>query len=73
MWRTSNYSNKKEAGRNAELPFLVEEMAKDFARSFCASKRWEKCRKSYIDNRINNDGGMCEECHKNLGYMYITK
>ena len=48
-------------------------MAKDFARSFYASKRWEKCRKSYIDNRINIDGGMCEECHKNLGYIVHHK
>ena len=67
----------KEAGRNAELPFFVlayrEKMAKEYAKTFYASRRWQQCRKSYIDNRIMIDGGLCEECHKNLGSIVHHK
>ena len=48
-------------------------MAKEYAKSFYASRRWQQCRKSYIDNRIMIDGGLCEECHKNLGYIVHHK
>lgn len=27
------------------------------------------CRDSYIQERINIDGGMCEECGENMGYI----
>lgn len=42
---------------------------KEYAKSFYKSKRWQKCRKAYIDKRIMIDGGMCEECGVNLGFI----
>ena len=48
-------------------------MAKDFSKSFYMSKAWKKCRRSYIAKRIYVDGGMCEECHKQLGYIIHHK
>lgn len=44
-------------------------MAKEFAKAFYNSKAWRECRKSYIAYRIAIDGGMCENCHNNLGYI----
>lgn len=46
-----------------------DEMAKEWAKAFYNSKKWTRCRDSYIQTRIMIDGGMCEECHKNLGYI----
>lgn len=53
-------------------------MAKDYAKSFYKSRRWQKCRKNYIAYRISVDGGTCEICHKEQGYIvhhkrYITE
>lgn len=44
-------------------------MAKEWAKSFYKSKAWECCRASYISSRINIDGGLCEECHREQGYI----
>lgn len=44
-------------------------MAKEFAKRFYQSKQWKQCRESYIADRICIDGGMCERCHENLGYI----
>ena len=44
-------------------------MAKDFAKAFYNSKRWQLCRNSYITNRISIDGGVCEECRRQQGYI----
>ena len=44
-------------------------MAKDFAKSFYNSKRWQKCRDAYIARRIAVDGGVCEECRRQQGYI----
>lgn len=44
-------------------------MAKEFAQDFYKSSKWMKCRKSYIAKRIQIDGGLCEKCKENLGYM----
>ncbi|MCM1155543.1 MAG: phage holin family protein [Roseburia sp.] len=44
-------------------------MAKGFAKAFYNSKAWKDCRDSYIAERIRLDGGFCEECHLNLGYI----
>ena len=44
-------------------------MAKEWYKSFLNSMRWKRCRDSYIKYRISVDGGMCEECGKNLGYI----
>ncbi len=48
-------------------------MAKDFAKAFYKKNAWLKCRQSYIQERIAVDGGMCEECHKQLGYIVHHK
>lgn len=48
-------------------------MAKEWAKAFYNSKAWIRCRTSYIAKRITIDGGMCEECHKNLGYIVHHK
>ncbi len=52
-------------------------MAKEFAKPFYNSKRWKQCRAAYIAKRIGIDGGMCERCNKEMGYIvhhikYIT-
>lgn len=44
-------------------------MARDFARSFYDSTAWRKCRKSYISQRQSIDGGLCEHCQQELGYI----
>ena len=44
-------------------------MAKVWAKSFYKSKAWQRCRESYIAERIMIDGGLCEVCHNNLGYI----
>lgn len=44
-------------------------MAKEWAKAFYHSKAWLKCRESYINQRISIDGGMCEKCGNELGYI----
>ncbi len=44
-------------------------MAKEFAKSLYNSKAWQDCRQSYIDYRVSVDGGMCEECGEEIGYI----
>ena len=48
-------------------------MAKEWAKSFYNGKRWKKCRDSYIEDRISIDGGMCEECKDEQGYIVHHK
>lgn len=48
-------------------------MAKKFAKKFYKSVKWEKCRKSYIAARIMENGGLCEECGINPGYIVHHK
>lgn len=48
-------------------------MAKEFAQEFYHSKKWKECRKSYIAQRVEVDGGMCEICRKELGYIVHHK
>lgn len=50
-------------------------MAREFARKFYNSKEWKKCRRSFISIRQSTDGGMCEHCQKELGYIvdHITE
>ena len=48
-------------------------MAREFAKAFYKSRKWEKCKNSFIDRRINIDGGLCEECHENPGYIVHHK
>ena len=46
---------------------------KPFAKQFYASKAWKNCRKSYISQRMLIDGGLCEECHEEQGYILHHK
>jgi 5-methylcytosine-specific restriction protein A len=48
-------------------------MAKEFAKAFYNSKEWKECRKSFISYRITIDGGMCEHCKEELGYIVDHK
>lgn len=44
-------------------------MAKEWAKAFYNSNKWIKCRDSYIAHRISTDGGVCEECRQQQGYI----
>lgn len=48
-------------------------MAKEFAKAFYKSQAWLKCRQGYIALRESIDGGMCEECHNERGYIVHHK
>lgn len=48
-------------------------MAKDFAKGFYDSRAWQKCRASFIAERTAVDGGMCEVCHSEPGYIVHHK
>jgi len=48
-------------------------MAKDYARPFYNSHAWESCRRSYIAERIQIDGGLCEACHQRIGFIVHHK
>lgn len=48
-------------------------MAKEFAKAFYKSKAWLKCRESYIAEREAIDGGICETCHEQPGYIVHHK
>ena len=48
-------------------------MAKEWAKSFYKSKRWQQCRDSYIAQRRLIDGGLCEVCHNAVGYIVHHK
>lgn len=44
-------------------------VAKEWAKAFYNSKKWNKCREAYIAERIKIDGGVCEECREEQGYI----
>lgn len=44
-------------------------MAKEFAKSFYNSKAWKSARAAYIAHRRTIDGGLCEICEDNVGYI----
>ena len=48
-------------------------MAKEFAKVFYNSKRWKRCRAVYIAHRKAIDGGLCESCHEEPGYIVHHK
>lgn len=48
-------------------------MAKEWAKRFYNSKRWERCRDGYISERRAIDGGLCECCREKLGYIVHHK
>ncbi len=51
----------------------VLQMAKEFAKTFYSSSRWKKCRDTFIQNRMLEDGGLCQECKEQLGYIVHHK
>jgi len=48
-------------------------MAKEYARRFYNSKAWKQCRSSFISYRISIDGGMCQQCKDELGFIVDHK
>lgn len=48
-------------------------MAREFAKAFYNSKQWKKCRAAYIAHRKALDGGLCESCHEEPGYIVHHK
>lgn len=46
---------------------------KEWAAWFYKSKAWTKCRASYIAKRVSIDGGMCEVCKEEQGYIVHHK
>ncbi len=48
-------------------------MAKEYAKKFYASGVWHKCRDGYIRYRQSVDGGMCEVCQDQPGYIVHHK
>lgn len=44
-------------------------LAKEWAKAFYSSERWQQCRQSFIASRISVDGGMCQICGERLGYI----
>ena len=48
-------------------------MAHEYAKGFYASEAWHKTRLGYIRHRRSVDGGMCEECHEQPGYIVHHK
>ena len=48
-------------------------MAQPWAIGFYRSKQWRNCRDGYIRERRRIDGGMCEVCRENLGYIVHHK
>ncbi len=44
-------------------------MAKPWAKAFYSSPAWERCRSSFIAERVLADGGLCENCREEPGYI----
>ena len=48
-------------------------MAKEWAKGFYNSKAWKRCRSGYIALMLQNNGGMCEVCGIEPGYIVHHK
>lgn len=46
---------------------------KTWAEQFYKGTAWGKCRAAYIAERVLVDGGLCEDCKENLGYIVHHK
>lgn len=46
---------------------------KPFAERFYKGRTWQRCRASFIAKRMLIDGGVCEVCHNNQGYIVHHK
>ena len=44
-------------------------MAKEWAKAFYNGKKWKRCKEDYKAKRIRIDGGVCEECREEQGYI----
>lgn len=44
-------------------------MARNFSLRFYKSAAWQSCRDGYIQHRQAVDGGLCERCHDQPGYI----
>ncbi len=44
-------------------------MARAFSRKFYDSPQWRKTRKAFIAYRKSIDGGLCQMCHEEPGYI----
>ena len=44
-------------------------MAQEWAAWFYRGKAWKDCRRSFIGERVAIDGGMCQKCGQELGYI----
>lgn len=44
-------------------------MAQEFAKPFYNSAAWRKCREAFIAERVSIDGGVCQRCGQELGYI----
>ena len=42
---------------------------KPYAKRFYHSDKWQNCRNAYIQNRLLIDGGLCEDCREEQGYI----
>ena len=41
--------------------------------SFYKTDKWKKARRAFIDYRVSIDGGLCQRCSKELGYIVHHK
>jgi len=48
-------------------------MAKAWAKQFYKSDAWQACRNGFIQERVRIDGGVCQACRENLGYIVHHK
>ena len=71
---TGSYNHLRLSLAEAGL-FLLEliPVAQEWAKAFYKSGAWLKCRAAYIAERIAIDGGLCEECKEELGYIVHHK
>ena len=67
--------NFNDGSHNEGRFTLLQEitMSKEYAKKFYTSSAWQTCRLSYIAKRIAADGGLCEYCKKELGYIVHHK
>jgi hypothetical protein len=48
-------------------------MAQEWTEGFYTSRRWRKCRKAFVAYRISVDGGLCQMCQQEQGYIVHHK
>ena len=45
----------------------------DYAKPFYDSAKWRQCKNAFIAERRAIDGGLCQRCHKQYGYIVHHK